>query len=173
MHREVVCLLDAQKAGAVALAVLVVLVSQTCTRMLGNVTCRRGWGVLTLHSALARAAEHLKVVRIADEEHVPPGRPSAVDDPVELQRPRLSAVKRSPSLHGIVARGHDYGATRLASREGLQQSGADISALISLTAVVQNTAGLDLRLGSVSGQRPYFAGKLAQDGGGEEGDGRN
>lgn len=38
VHREVVCLFDAQEAGAVALAVLVVLVSQTCTGMLGNVT---------------------------------------------------------------------------------------------------------------------------------------
>jgi hypothetical protein len=113
-----------------------------------------------LHSALASAAEHLKVVRIADEEHVPPVRSSAVDDAVELQRPRLSTFKCSPSLHGIIAGGDDYGATRLARREGLQQCGADISALVGFAAIIQNTAGLDLRLGSMGGQWPYFAGKL-------------
>jgi hypothetical protein len=130
-------------------------------------------GVLTLHSALARAAEHLKVVRVADEEHVSCVCASAVDDAVELQRPRFSSFECGPGLHGIVASGDHYGATRLASREGLQQSGADISAFISLAAVVQDTAGLDLRLGGVGGEWPYFAGKLAQDGGGEKGDGRN
>ena len=37
---EVVCLLDTQETGAVALAVLVVLVSETCTRALGHLAWR-------------------------------------------------------------------------------------------------------------------------------------
>jgi hypothetical protein len=41
VHGEVVCLLDAQEAGAVAFAVLVVLVSEACTKVLKHVYCRR------------------------------------------------------------------------------------------------------------------------------------
>ncbi len=127
----------------------------------------------TLNSTLASAAEQLKIIRVANEQHVTRTSTSTVDDTIQLQSPLLSTFKRSPCLHGIVTSGDNNGSASLTRSKSLEQSRSDISALISLAAIIQDTAGLDLTLRSMRSQRANFARKLAEDSSGKYGNSRN
>lgn len=126
-----------------------------------------------MYSTLAGGAEHLEIVCVADEQHVTRIGTSTVDCAIELQSPGLAALKRSPRLHSIVTRWDNNGTTSLAGRKSLKQRRAKISALVSLGTIVQDIASLDLGLSSMRGQGSNFARKLAEDGGGQNGDSRN
>lgn len=105
----------------------------------------------TLNSTLASAAEHLEVVGIPDEQHIPSFGTRAIDDAVKLQRPRLATLKRDPGVQGIVSGRNNDSTTCLASSECLEKGWSKICGLIRFRAIIHNVAALLSRFGRVSG----------------------